>query len=96
MKGSKMRKQQGPVTTRNCLRPLAIHTQGETGKEWWFNMAKIFWIEKLNSCSPFPLGSESEEMSLPISAAYEEELLNHYDDETLEENSLWSIESFHS
>lgn len=51
-------------------------------------MAKIFWIEKLNSCSPFPLGSESEEMSLPISAAYEEELLNHYDDETLEENSL--------
>lgn len=44
----------------------------------------------------FPLGSESEEMSLLISAAYEEELLNHYDNETLEENSLWSIKSLHS
>lgn len=51
-------------------------------------MAKIFWIEKPNSCSTIPLRSESEEMSLLISAAYEEELLNHYDDETLEENSL--------
>ena len=29
-------------------------------------------------------------MSLLISAAYKEELLNHCDDETLEENALWS------
>lgn len=50
-------------------------------------MVRIFWTERLSSCS-LALGSESEEMSLLISAASKEERLNHCDDETLEENSL--------
>lgn len=92
----KMTKRWGPVSMRTHSQPCAHSDSGRNRKIAMIPYVKIFSTERLNRFLPFPRGLNVRKWACfktrQISAEYKEELLTHYDEETLGWILLWSVE----